>query len=256
MIGVFDSGLGGLSALKELRRRFPSLDTVYLADTARLPYGAHTKAAVLRYAREALGFFESMGADTILFACGTVSALALDTLKKESALALYGIISPAVEAAKSLAHTQKIALLGTEATVKSGVFAAALKEALPSASLVSVACPLFVSLAEEGLFDPENPVTVATVFHYLSPLLQESPDAILLGCTHFSLLAPCIRRLFPHTTLLDCGALAAKAVLPKEEGEGRLRFFVTENAARFAEKASRILGEAITATPLSLSSFA
>ncbi len=256
MIGVFDSGLGGLSALKEIRRRFPHTDAVYLADTARLPYGAHTRASILRYAKEALSFFEAMKADAVLFACGTVSALALEELKRESQRALYGIIAPTVEAARQLPRKKKIALLGTEATIRSGAFAAALTNALPSLSLLPIACPLFVSLAEDGFVDKGNPVTTAAVRHYLLPLKDEKPDAVLLGCTHFSLLAPFIRRLLPQTPLLDCGGLAAASLPPQAEGEGSLRFFVTEGGSRFAAKASRILGESLTATEISLAEFA
>ena len=258
MIGVFDSGLGGLCALKALRTRFPFTDFVYLADTARLPYGAHSPEAILRYAREALSFFLHKGADAILFACGTVSALALPTLKENTEYPLYGIITPSVKEAKRLWQSGSILVLGTEATVKSRAFAAALESILPQARLFSIACPLFVSLAEEGLTEEGNPIADAAVRYYLSTLQGERLDAILLGCTHFSYLAPFIRPIFPDTPILDCGSLAAGALplsLGKTEG-GKTEFFVTENAPAFSQKASRLLKERAEAKQVSLSSFA
>ena len=258
MIGVFDSGLGGLCALKALRSRFPFTDFVYLADTARLPYGAHSPEAILHYAREALAFFLHKGADAILFACGTVSALALSTLKKESPIPLFGIIAPALEEAVSLWRKGAVLVLGTEATVKSRAFAAALESILPQARLFSIACPLFVSLAEEGLTEEGNPIADAAARYYLSALQGERLDAILLGCTHFSYLAPFIRPIFPDTPILDCGASAAGTLpfsLGKTEG-GKTEFFVTENAPAFSRKASRLLKENAEAKKISLSSFA
>ena len=256
MIGIFDSGLGGLAALKRLTERFPLADTVYLADTARLPYGAHAPDAILRYAKEALAFFLAQGAEAVLFACGTVSALALERLRPKSPVPLYGIIAPTVDAAASVCQGGALAVLGTAATVKSRAFPLALERRLACPPLISVACPLFVSLAEEGLTEKGNPIAQATAAYYLSPLKEVDLDGIVLGCTHFSLLAPFIRPLFPTVPLLDCGRLAAEALPPLPREKGRRRFFVTEGEARFSEKASYILGAPVSAERISLSDFA
>ena len=244
MIGIYDSGLGGLTALRELRIRRPDLDILYFGDTAHLPYGTRSPETLLRYARRALSFLTAHGADSILVACGTVSSVVLPTLQTETSLPLYGVVTPAAEVAYALSRNKKIGVIATDATVRSGAFETALRR-LGTVAPFSRACPLLVSLVENGFTGQNDPVARAACEHYLSPFQTANIDTLILGCTHFPLLAHHIHRALPRVTLVGAGEAAAAnlcATCPAV-GQGRTQLYVSDDPQAFARQAVRFLGQ-------------
>lgn len=242
MIGVFDSGVGGLSAFLPLRSLLPSADLLYYADTAALPLGEKSDGEILARVRRALGFFERMGVSGVLLACGTASSLFTEKCKEEFPFPIIDIISPTAMAAKSLAKNARILLLATPAAVRSGVFATAV--AGRGRTVFSLACPHFVRLAEKGA-----PHDLSVLQKTLAPAIPLAPTAVLLGCTHFSLLHEDISTILPGTRLIDaaaCGAAACAARL-SEMGRGEERFFVTGDPRLFERRASATLHREIEA---------
>lgn len=213
MIGIFDSGVGGLTALWELRRLRPDLDIVYFGDTAHVPYGTRSPEMIRRFAGEAVGFLSGLGAEAILVACGTVSSVALPALSEHTGCPLFGVVEPAAEVAYRVSKNKKIGILATEATVGSGAFDRALRRLGPVVTR-SLACPLFVSLAENGFTAPDDPVARAAAEHYLAPLRESALDTLILGCTHFPLLAAHIHRVLPGVRLIGAGEAAAAVLVP------------------------------------------
>ena len=244
MIGIYDSGLGGLTALRELRIRRRDLDILYFGDTAHLPYGTRSAQTVLRYARLAISFLTSHGADSILVACGTVSSVALPTLQAETQIPLMGVVTPAAEVAYALSHTKKIGVIATDATVRSGAFETALRN-LGGVTPLSRACPLLVSLVENGFTGQNDPVARAACEYYLLPLQKANIDTLILGCTHFPLLAHHIHRALPQVTLVGAGEAAAANLLATcpSVGRGQTHLYVSDNPEAFARQATYFLGE-------------
>ena len=238
MIGIYDSGIGGLTALSRLRSRLTRADLLYLADTAHLPYGEKSPRQIREYARSAFSFLERQGVSQILVACGTVSTSVLEADPILDTLPSVGVVRPAVDRALA-SGCKRIAVLATSATVASGVFQRLLRAS--GCSVLPLACPSFVPLIEGGvhLDDPRLLTHVRTV---LAPLLAFAPDAILLGCTHFPILSPLIAGLFPSARLIDSAQTAADSlVYTEEDGEhGETSFFVTDDPARFREAAQAI----------------
>lgn len=242
MIGVFDSGLGGLSALSALRRALPRADLVYFGDTARTPYGTRQPHVIRQYAREAVDFLSARGCHTVLSACGTVSAVALKALKAQTDMPLFGIIEPAAEAVLP-AKSEKILVLATSATASSHAFRDAILERAPDASVTEFPCPFFVAMVENGLYDPCDPLTAACVRRVLAKQPEAFPDAVLLGCTHFPFLAKSIQKVFPKARLIDAARLSAEALIralpaKEKEGTGLMEIYVSDSALRFRETAS------------------
>lgn len=246
MIGVFDSGLGGLTALCELRRLRPDLDIVYFGDTAHVPYGTRSPDTIRRFAGEAIGYLSGLGAEAILVACGTVSSVVLPALTARAACPLWGVVEPSAELAYRVSKNKRIGILATEATVRSRAFEAALRHLGPVATR-SVACPLFVSLAENGFISSDDPVSRVAAEHYLSPLRESDLDTLILGCTHFPLLAAHIHRVLPGVRLIGAGEAAAAALVRSTPrvGHGELMIFVSDAPGHFEASAERILGEAL-----------
>ena len=224
MIGVFDSGVGGLSSLRVLRTLAPQADLCYFADAANLPYGEKTPPELLSLSRAAIDRLLARGATAILAACGTVSSTALPALARECRVPLFGILDPL---AAACARTQEktggaILVLGTRATVRAGVLEAKIRAFATHAPLLTLPCPDFVALAEELEHLPR--VTAReTVFRTLAPVLRQKIGTVALGCTHFSRLSPLIGELLPHAAVVDGAAEAAHAMyrsLPHTEWEG------------------------------------
>ena len=244
MIGVFDSGIGGLFVLSALRAALPEADLLYYADTARLPYGARSPALIRRFAREAGTRFSGWGVDQIQVACGTVSALALDEVASAAGCPVSGVLSPAVREVVAFG-ARRVLILSTEATAASLAFDRALTEEAPGIVPFSLGCPLFVPLIENGFFAKNDPALLSFIGRILAPGQTFLPDAILLGCTHFRLLSPAISSLFPGVPLFDCGEAAARALAASEQvpGGGSLRVLVSDGPDRFlraAEKATAL----------------
>lgn len=261
-IGIFDSGVGGLTVYRALHERLPDEHFVYLGDTARVPYGTKSLATVERYAVENARFLEAHGIKLLVVACNTASALALPAIRDAVKCSVVGVIEPGARAAVSIADPsrgKRIGVIATESTVHSGVYSRAIKKLDEQAMVIERACPLFVSLAEEGWADTDVARTIAV--EYLSDLKDSRIDSLVLGCTHYPILREVIQEgMGAHVRLIDSGEAAAHDVeswlsasslahVPQENRaqERRLcddldHFYVTDAAERFARVAERFLG--------------
>ena len=249
-IGVFDSGLGGLTAVRELFRQLPHEAVYYFGDTARLPYGNKSKETVTRFSLEIASFLVRQNVKCLVVACNTASSHALDTLRARFDLPVIGVIEPAVRAAVAFSPHGRIGVVGTLATVGSNAFAAELTKAAPGATLIQRACPLFVPLVEEGWL--EHPVTRQVAEEYLAELRNAHLESLILGCTHYPLLTPLIADLMgPGVHLVDSGAEAARATTVLLAARGQMadhrdpqhRFFLSDEPRRrsFARVAESFL---------------
>ena len=251
-IGVFDSGIGGLTVLQQIIEALPSENTVYLGDTARSPYGTKSVDTVLRYSFENSDFLVEKGVKIVVVACNTSTAIALEPLQNELTIPVVGVITPGVKRAIASTRNKKIGVIGTEATIQSGAYTRALKAAHGSVEVYSRACPLFVPLVEEGWTD--NRVVEMTVEAYLESLKQSGIDTLILGCTHYPLLKKAIRKfLGGGVRLVDSAEETAKEVesvlkrvsLVRQRGKGSHGFFVTDAPDRFIKVGRRFLGERV-----------
>lgn len=261
-IGLFDSGLGGLTVAAAIARALPHEDLVYFGDTARVPYGNRSPGTVVRYARNIMGFLRRQDIKLAVVACNTVSAHALDALVAEHDIPVLGVIAPGARAAHAASRNGRIAVLATPGTVRSEAYPQALTGLDEALRAHQVACPLFVPLVEEGWLD--HPVAEMVAREYLSPLVGTGVDTVILGCTHYPLLRPVLRRvvdalLGPHVAIVDSAeatAVEALAICRRLEIErarpgGARRFYVTDAPERSGEVAARFWGAA-TATSLEL----
>jgi glutamate racemase len=249
-IGLFDSGIGGLTVLHEIIELLPKENTVYLGDTARAPYGTKSVETVLRYSFENSEFLLEKDVKLVVVACNTSTAIALDLLRAKLALSVIGVIEPGVRKALAKTRNKKIGVIGTEATIQSGAYTKALKAKDPKIEVYSRSCPLFVPLVEEGWTD--NAVVEMTVKAYLGSLKQSGIDTLILGCTHYPLLKNAIRKFIGSgVTLVDSAEEIAKEVslvlkqksLGRKNGKGIHSFFVTDAPDRFVKVGRRFLGE-------------
>ncbi len=251
-IGIFDSGIGGLTVLSELIRVLPEENTIYLGDKARVPYGIRSPETVTRYSFENTRFLLSQEIKMLVVACNTASAISLDAVKSEFPLPVIGVLEPGARAAAAATRSGRIGVIGTEATIASGAYERAIRAMLPRAEVTSIACPLFVPLAEEGWVD--NDVAELVAGRYLSPFRGTGIDTLVLGCTHYPLLKPVISKIMgSDITLIDSAtetAAEVRSVLEKlnwkkagsDEGVVR-RYFVTDTPARFEKVGKLFLGE-------------
>ncbi len=251
-IGVFDSGIGGLTVLHEIIEALPRENTVYLGDTARSPYGTKSVDTVLRYSFENSEFLVEKGVKIVVVACNTSTAIALEHLQAELELPVVGVIGPGVRRAIATTRSKRVGVIGTEATIQSGAYTRALKAADPSVEVYSRACPLFVPLVEEGWTD--NQVVEMTVKAYLESLKQSGIDTLILGCTHYPLLKKSIRKFLgsgvrlvdsAEETATEVAVLLKKSALVKKAGRGVHSFFVTDAPDRFIKVGRRFLGEKV-----------
>lgn len=250
-LAVFDSGLGGLTVVGELIHRLPEADIVYLGDSARVPYGIKSLDTVRQFALDCAAFCRSFNPILTVVACNTASAAAMDQLHALCNGAIVDVISPA--ATDALAATDgPIGVIATEATVASGAYERAIRALEPHREVASAACPLLVPIIEEGRPD-DDPIVLAVLSDYLKDLQRRRVGALILGCTHYPLLARAIGKLMgPEVTLINSGASAAGAVvaqLPADtpKGSGRLTCYTTGNVDRFAKLAGRFLGRPLDA---------
>lgn len=249
-IGVFDSGIGGLTVLRALRQAWPGHSTIYLGDTARVPYGTKSRETVLRYARQNTQLLIEQGIDLLVIACNTATAYALEPLAEEMPVPVVGVIGPGAEAAAAATRGGHIAVIGTSATVASGAYERAIRALKPQVRISAKACPLFVPLAEEGW--EETDIARAVAERYLADWLPgrpDRPDTLVLGCTHYPVLKPVLGELLgPAVTLIDSAEATARAVSPYLESAApevspTHRLIVTDGAEGFARTATRLLGE-------------
>ncbi len=254
-IGVFDSGIGGLSVLKQFIRFLPNEKYIYLGDTARVPYGNKSEKTVQRYAQECSDFLMKQGVKLIVVACNSASSVALESVRKIANVPVIGMIAPAASAALRATSNENIGVIGTRATINSNAYSKTIKSMSNSEHLqiYSKACPLFVPIVEEGWLMHDVAKLIAE--EYLSVFKEKNIDTLVLGCTHYPLLAPLITKLLPGVTLIDSGEhaavnaiklLAEEKMLVEEKEEylskPDIKFFVTDVPDTFFEIAKRFLG--------------
>lgn len=253
-IGVFDSGIGGLTVVRELQRLLPGEEIVYFGDTARVPYGIKSGETVTRFARENCEFLLRFDPKLIVVACNTASAAALPALEDQLPVPVCGVVEPGARAAVLHAKGHRIAVIATEATINSDAYRRAMLRYDKGVSVVQKPCPLFVPVAEEGR-PWDDPITRAVVRDYLEPLIRLDPKVLVLGCTHY----PLLRRAIAEVTgdgilLLDSGEQTAKAVaerlnreelLADRDRSGRLTCYVSDNPQRFRELGQRFLAHPV-----------
>ena len=260
-IGIFDSGMGGLTVLRALAARMPNEHFIYLGDTARLPYGTKSAQTVSRYALQAAGALVDRGVKMLVIACNTASAYALGALQEAlHPLPVTGVIEPGAEAAVAAAPAGPIAVIATEGTVRGGVYAHAIRARANGIEVLQQACPLFVPLAEEGLIHGE--IAEAAARHYLEPLASRKPKCLVLGCTHFPVLKDVIAgALRPEVALVDSAETTAIAVARELErsalcradnAPSSQRYLVTDAPERFARVGALFFGSAINPASIEL----
>ncbi len=252
-IGIFDSGVGGLTVVHAVRERLPFESIVYLGDTARVPYGPKSPATVRRYATEAADFLLARDVKLIVIACNTATARAADDVASRVAVPVVGVIEPGAAEAVRRSRSGRIGVIGTRGTIESGSYERQIKKLRPDAIVESAACPLFVALAEEGWTEGE--IARRTAETYLEPLLRKRIDTLVLGCTHYPLLKPLLAEVAAGVELIDSADATASAVarlldelgLAAEDGDGPVtaRYFVTDDARQFGTVAQRFLGEPV-----------
>ncbi len=252
-IGVFDSGLGGLTAVRELRRILPKEDIVFFGDTGRVPYGSRSPHVIKEYAKECMDFLEHQNVKMILVACGTVSSVLGENIGTGRGIPCMGVLEPTVKAAVSATKNKNIGLIATPATVASHSYEKLTAEIMPEADFTGKGCPLFVPLVENGYFGTDCEVTRLVAKDYLSAFDKKDIDTLILGCTHYPLLYNLIDSLTEHKlNLIDSGKEAAagakalleeKGLLCEKEEKGEMQFFVTDKVDGFAKLGEEFLGE-------------
>lgn len=253
-IGVFDSGIGGLTVLREITRILPNENTIYLGDTARVPYGNKSRDTIVRYANEIADFLVAKDIKLIVAACNTASAYALASLKSRLTIPVTGVIEPGAKAAAHATKNLKVGVIGTEGTIKSSAYSAAIMAVNAEIETFAKACPLFVPLAEEGLTDDKITKEVAKL--YLADMKKSGVDTLVLGCTHYPLLRSTIAKVMgKKVTLVDSALSTAEEVesmlkkngLANESGERPTHvFFATDSPERFVEIGRRFFGEKLS----------
>ena len=254
MIGVFDSGIGGLTVVRALLEQLPDCNIVYLGDTARTPFGSKSPRTVTRYALEDTQFLVDQGADAIVVACNTVASVAIGSIRTTCPLPVFEVILPAVRLALQASAGLRIGVIGTRTTVESGVYEKRIRELRPDARVYSAACPLLVPLIEEGWL--RRPETTRIVKKYLQPLKVRQIDTLILGCTHYPLLKEIIqRKIGRRVAVIDSATAVAGDLQPfpsspsRPVAGGRLRLFVSDRTAQFEKTARMILGRRVTLEP-------
>jgi glutamate racemase len=251
-IGIFDSGIGGLTVLKEILDVLPREDTIYLGDTARVPYGIRSAETVTRYSFENTRFLFLKGIKILVVACNTVSSVSLDSIRSSLAIPVVGVIEPGAKAAAAATRNGRIGVIGTDATIRSSAYTKAITALDASVEVYGLACPLFVPLVEEGWTD--GTITELTAERYLKHIRGKGIDTLVLGCTHYPLLKDVLSKTMGSAvTLIDSAIetareikkiLAAQSIIKTDGGEMR-RFYVTDSPEKFVRVGERFLGRKI-----------
>lgn len=252
-IGVFDSGLGGLTAVRALWNILPEENLIYFGDTARVPYGGRSKETLLKYARQDVRFLRSFDLKAILIACGTVTATSLGTLQAENDLPIVGVVEPTCRRALLVTKTKKVGIIATLASIRSGAYEATLRRLDPEVEVIGKPCPLFVPLVENGRFRRGDIVIETMAREYLEPLKAQGVDTLILGCTHYPLLTEVIADVMgPEVTLVSAGEesafelkrlLKAEGLRADENRRGETEFYVSDQTEDFERIASVFLQE-------------
>jgi glutamate racemase len=255
-IGVFDSGVGGLTVAREIMRQMPNEKIVYFGDTARVPYGSKSSKTILKYSGQIERFLLSRGVKAIAVACNTASAYALPELEKDCPVPIIGVIKPGAKTAAEITKNGRIGVIGTTATISSGIYTEYIRELMPDVMVHGRACPLFVPLVEEGLW--EDPVTEEIARRYLAEMMDEGIDTLILGCTHYPLLTDVVADIMgPEVTLVSAGEesafelkrlLKADGLRADENRRGEPEFYVSDQPQDFERIASVFLQEGLRYT--------
>lgn len=252
-VGIFDSGVGGLTVVKEVRNNFPYLDLFYLGDTARLPYGDKSEETIITYSYKNAKFLLSYNIDLLIVACNTSSSFSLPFLEKEFQFPVVGMIVPGASLALKKTKNKKIGLIGTRATIRSGSYRKEIEKIDKTVEVFDVSCPLFVPLVEEGFFEDE--VTEIIAKGYLKNLEEKGIDTLILGCTHYPVLTPVLKKILPNVEMISSGEATAvhlkenlgliESPLHLSDRKGSLRIFATDTGTHFKKVAENLLGEKI-----------
>lgn len=258
-IGVFDSGVGGLTVAREIMRQIPNEKIIYFGDTARVPYGSKSKETVTRFSRQIVRFLQTFSVKTIVVACNTASAYALDELEKETDIPVIGVVKPGAKTAANVTKNGKIGVIATEATIGSRIYSKYIKELNREVTIYGKACPLFVPLVEEGLW--QDPVTDEIARRYLTELIDIDIDTLILGCTHYPLIRSTLGRIMGERVTLVNPAyetarelktlLQEKGILREEPpglGSNQYQFYVSDGAEKFKHFANSIIKYGILST--------
>ena len=251
-IGVFDSGVGGLTVAREIMRNLPDERIVYFGDTARVPYGSKSQETVIRYSKQIVRFLQTQHVKAIVIACNTASALALDAIEGELDIPILGVLRPGAKVAAETTKNKRVGVIATESTIRSGMYGRYIKAHDPEITVYGKACPLFVPLVEEGWL--KDPVTEEVARRYLKELLEKDIDSLILGCTHYPLIRSLMRKIVgdkvqlvnpAYETALELGRLLTREGLVNDGGTDcageKYQFFVSDAAEKFAEFANSIL---------------
>ncbi len=252
-IGVFDSGIGGLTVLKEILNELPLEGTIYLGDTARVPYGIRSPETVTRYSFENTRFLSSKGIKMLVVACNTVSSVSLEAIRKSVDIAVIGVIEPGAKAAVKATRNKRVGVIGTSATIRSGSYTKAIQSADSYIEVFPLPCPLFVPLVEEGW--TEGPIVEMTAEKYLGAVRKKGIDTLVLGCTHYPLLKKVLSKIMgPDVRLIDSAietaleikkTLAALSLLNRTSSDAAREFYVTDSPDKFIEVGERFIGRKI-----------
>ena len=251
-IGIFDSGLGGLTVVKEVMNFLPNEQILYLGDTARAPYGTKTKETIIKFTRENINFLLKKNVKIIVIACNTASALAQKEMKKEFDISIVGVIDAGAKAALAATRTGRIGVIGTRATIGSGAYIDAIKKQRKEAEIFSKATPLLVPLVEEGWL--ESGITASVLKFYLEDFKKKKIDTLVLGCTHYPLLKPLVRKILPGINIIDSakevaaevrGLLENKGMLSYKNNSKKSAFFVTDTPGTFNKVGRMFLKKAM-----------
>lgn len=256
-IGVFDSGLGGLTVVRELRKILPNENIVYFGDTGRVPYGTRSRSTITRYTMQDITFLKSKDVKMIVVACGTASSVLTKELTSKIDIPITGVIQPAAQSAASLSHSGTIGVIGTTATIRSGAYGKAIHAINPTFRVVGKDCPLFVPLVENGMIEKDNEITSLTAKMYLKTIKDEKVDTLILGCTHYPLIYDIINEIMDYSAvLIDPGKetahyvqsyLTANDMLNGESSEtANIHFYVSDTPSGFESTARIFLGEDIS----------
>ncbi len=250
-IGIFDSGIGGLTVAKAVMDLLPEENLIYFGDTARVPYGNKSQKQIIQYAKEDAAFLMSHDIKALVIACNTADSAAYAILKKSYDIPVFGVIQPAVRKAVSLSGNGKIAVIATNATIRSGAYQRQIAEIDPKLEVYAKACPLLVPLVEDGRRSPDDPIVKAVLEEYLLPLKETGADTLILGCTHYPLLTEAISRILPEVTVISSSEACAAELKEQIEALGiagrhhdtKHRWFVSDDKAGFERNASLYLNE-------------
>lgn len=252
-VGIFDSGMGGLTVVKEFIRILPHEDVIYFGDTARVPYGSKSRETISRFSIENILFLLKFNVKMIIIACNSASSVALSTVEKNFKVPIIGVIKPGAENAVKLSKNGKIGVIGTRTTIKSGAYEKNIKNISADVKVYSVPCPLFVPLVEEGWLN--NKISGEIAKQYLNPLRTKGVDTLVLGCTHYPLLRPVIKKLMGNNVKLVDSAkdvvkeaqkiLKSENLLSPNTTKGKISFYVSDEPDNFAISGKRFLGFAL-----------